>query len=169
MPFEPAVDGVIMCTTESLLIQVTVMPSDTLMILGLNSLPRTQISFGPGDGIGVGEGEGVGRSGVGEGLGVGVGDGGGGDTFVVGGVMGVVGVGAGNAGLAQAATKNNIPRNTIATIRVIRILAPFLSLTWPPVLMTLVILNPIMHGKVIKGRGKRLQNNNIWSLEVIIR
>lgn len=58
-------------------------------------------------------------------MGAGVGDGAGGDTFVVGGVMGVVGVGAGNVGLAQAATTNNIPINTIAIIRVIRILSPF--------------------------------------------
>lgn len=124
IPFAPVVDGVILCVTESLLIQVTVIPSDTIMVLGLNSLPSTQISFGPGDGIGSGEGEGVGITGAGEGLGAGVGDGAGGDTFVVGGVMGVVGVGAGNVGLAQAATTNNIP-NTIAAIRIIRILSPF--------------------------------------------
>lgn len=65
IPFAPVVDGVILCVTESLLIQVTVIPSDTIMVLGLNSLPSTQISFGPGDGIGSGEGEGVGITGLG--------------------------------------------------------------------------------------------------------
>ena len=115
------------CGSPCVLIQLTLVPTGTVRILGLNSSPGTltQASLAPCTVGGVAGATGaagvVGVVGVVGGAGVvGVA----GDAGAVG-VAGVAGV-AGGAGLAQATSISNTPISTMAMFRIIRILAPHL-------------------------------------------